>query len=543
MAKQFFVLGIGGTGMRCIESLIHLCAMGMFDDTVVHLLALDTDKNNGNFARLKELKDKYLTIKGSNSADRVPLKNTYFSADLRYYEFSPNYEKKSNFKAVFNYGDTKFDQKRAIETDLADLVLTDNVEEFDLKHGYRAQTHLGSMMMYHSIIEAANDTMPNDLKRFLQELNTSTQSDTAKVFILGSVFGGTGASSIPIIPQAISKAASIISPGSANVLQSAYFGSTLLTAYFSFNQPSGDERASQKVIATSDKFALNSQVAMMFYDDDTTVKRTYQRLYMIGTQDQSYKPMVTNDNQPTHTITGGAEQKNDCHYIELLAASAALDFFNTPNDKLAEIKKNGSPAYLYRAVDDLLQFRDFVGSDLDKAFARRFGTLVVFAMLTLRPDYDFPESVRSGRQQDIAGFRDIDPAQLVALKDYFKLFYLDVTPEAITDGWLVQLNRSAGGGDKFLFNPLITNTVKQKGVGGTWNKNFKWNAHIYRDRDKDITKGWSFNTGLFSNPFDAFKKKFIEVNNSSIADSIQNPAERLYKTIYETLGRIYNIKD
>ena len=45
--------------MRCIESLIHLCAMGMFDDTEIHLLALDTDKNNGNFSRLKEVKEAY----------------------------------------------------------------------------------------------------------------------------------------------------------------------------------------------------------------------------------------------------------------------------------------------------------------------------------------------------------------------------------------------------------------------------------------------------------------------------------------------------
>ena len=60
MAKQYFVLGIGGTGMRCIESLIHLCAMGMFDDTEIHLLALDTDKNNGNFSRLKEVKEAYV---------------------------------------------------------------------------------------------------------------------------------------------------------------------------------------------------------------------------------------------------------------------------------------------------------------------------------------------------------------------------------------------------------------------------------------------------------------------------------------------------
>ena len=71
MARQFFVLGIGGTGMRCIESLIHLCAMGMFDDTDIHLLALDTDKNNGNFSRLKEVKDAYCNTKGQDKIGRA----------------------------------------------------------------------------------------------------------------------------------------------------------------------------------------------------------------------------------------------------------------------------------------------------------------------------------------------------------------------------------------------------------------------------------------------------------------------------------------
>ena len=131
------------------------------------------------------------------------------------------------------------------------------------------------MMMYHSIIEAARSRMDNELKAYLQELIKATQSGTPKVFILGSVFGGTGASSIPIIPQAISRAAEILSNGAANVLRGAYFSSTLLTAYFSFKAPSAGELQNQKVIATSDKFALNSQVAMMLYDDDTTVFNTH----------------------------------------------------------------------------------------------------------------------------------------------------------------------------------------------------------------------------------------------------------------------------
>ena len=235
MAKQFFVLGIGGTGMRCIESLIHLCAMGMFDDTDIHLLALDTDKNNGNFVRLKKLKEAYVNTKGLKAENRVYHKETFFSANIKYYEFSPNYETKSTFKKVFGYGDTRYHHRE--ETDLADLVLDNHVEEFNLQHGYRAQTHLGSMMMYQSIVEAAKSRLSNGLKNFVSALITETTSGKAKVFILGSVFGGTGASSIPIIPQALTRAAQIISNGSADILKNAYFGSTLLTAYFSFNLP------------------------------------------------------------------------------------------------------------------------------------------------------------------------------------------------------------------------------------------------------------------------------------------------------------------
>ena len=226
--NEFFVLGIGGTGMRCIESLIHLCAMGMFDNTTIHLLALDTDKNNGNFARLKELKEAYNGVKGKDVANRQALENTFFSANLKYYEFSPDYERKSTFKEVFNYGDIQYNKSE--EADLANLVLTKDVEEFNLRHGYRAQTHLGSLMMYHSILEAASSNESPQLKNFLGELTRAAQNGHPKVFILGSVFGGTGASSIPIIPQAISKAAEMINGGSVNVLNRAYFGSTLLTA-------------------------------------------------------------------------------------------------------------------------------------------------------------------------------------------------------------------------------------------------------------------------------------------------------------------------
>lgn len=532
MAKQFFVLGIGGTGMRCIESLIHLCAMGMFDDTDIHLLALDTDKNNGNFGRLKELKEAYVETKGVRAEERVAHKDTFFSANIKYYEFSPNYEAKSTFKDVFSYGDTQYNHRE--ETDLADLVLDRNVEEFNLQHGYRAQTHLGSMMMYQSIIEASKSSMTNGLKEFISALITETTTGKAKVFILGSVFGGTGASSIPIIPQALSRVAQIISNGGADILKNAYFGSTLLTAYFNSTLPDAGQLNQQRIIATSDKFALNSQVAMMFYNDDATVRSIYQRFYMMGTNGLNWKPIQSKSKVPGKILTGGASQKNDSHYIELLAACAALDFFNTDNDKLQENKTHFKTDYLYRVVEDndKFDFQDFVGKDRQIEFAKKLGCLVAFALFNNGND-DFVEQARCGKDKEITGFEEIAQSQVKALKDYFRLFFTRmIEGGALEEGWLRQLHRSAGGGDKFLLNPKLffPQTIKEL-------MKLDWHKSLYRS--EGIGKDNKYSTGMFGSKFDSFKTAFLQELHSGNANGVTNRGEQIYKLIYDTLTKLY----
>jgi hypothetical protein len=532
--NQFFVLGIGGTGMRCIESLLHLCAMGMFDNTELHLLALDTDKNNGNFARLKEVKEAYCRAKGSDAAARTPLQDTFFSANVKYYEFSPNYDAKSTFQEVFDYGGTQYNRRE--ETDLADLVLTKQVEEFNLRHGYRAQTHLGSMMMYHAILEAAESPVDNELKSFLAQLTKAAQNGAPKVFILGSVFGGTGASSIPIIPQAISRAAERMNGGSVNVLRNAYFGSTLLTAYFSFKTPTGSELSEQKVIATSDKFALNSQVAMMFYDDDANVRSTYQRFYMLGTDSLSWDPMAQRAEGVNKTITGGAEQKNDSHYIELLAACAALDFYNTNDERLKEKKQHADTDYIYRAIseDGRFEFEDFVGQQRAEEFARKFGTLLAFALFCNGED-DFVESVRCGGQKEITEFTGMEVTQVEYLKKYFALLFFTRGEGRLAEGWVQQLHRSAGGGDRFLFNASLFGFSTFKEL-----MKVDWNKELYRNeglgKDNNYKK-----SGIFSgSKFDPFKKAFIaERENTQGWKAITNRGEQLYKLVYDTLGKLY----
>lgn len=537
MARKFFVLGIGGTGMRCIESLIHLCAMGMFDDTDLYLLALDTDKNNGNFARLKAVKDAYLNTKSLDASSRTAGKDSFFTANLKYYEFSPNYEVKSTFKDVFGYGDTQYTDQR--KTDLADLVFSKDVENFNLRHGYRAQTHLGSMMMYHSIVEAAKDHRPNQLQKYLQELISASQNGCPRVFILGSVFGGTGASSIPIIPQAISEAAAALSNGSADIMKSAYFGSTLLTAYFNFKVPSETERNEQKIIATSDKFAMNSQAAMMFYQDDATVKATYQKFYMMGTPGLDWDPMQKTSDKVSKTITGGEAQKNDSHYIELLAASAALDFYNMEGSVLQNNKDNFSADYVYRSINDngKFEFQDFVGQARATEFAKKFGMLTVASILCNNPDYDFIAGLQS-KDQRIDGYEDVNVEQIRSLKDYFTLFHFQVEDNnSLSEGWLRQIYRSAGQGDNFLFAPEIFTADSKKEMNKA-----DWNKKLFKEEGVGKDNIFKTGIGLGDQKFNKFKEAFVKMNvegKNTGSDIFTNRLEQIIKQVYDTLVSIY----
>jgi hypothetical protein len=541
MAKNIFVVGIGGTGMRCIEAFTHLCAIGMFDDTDVHLLALDTDKDNGNFTRLKNLKEAYIKTKGVNKK-QYALKDTFFSANLHYYQFSPDYSRLSTFDALYHYGDAKFSnpEKAAI----ADLLFTDKARTFDLKHGYRAQTHLGSMLMYHSIIDDIRQNDKSDLKRFIQGLITASSSGNPRVFILGSVFGGTGASSIPIIPKAIKEAAALIADAT-DIERNAYFGATLLTSYFSFPLPNDKEKQQQKIIATSDKFALNSQAAMMFYEADETVKTTYQKFYMMGTEGMEWQPGKVRDK----TITGGESQENDSHYIEMLAAFAAYHFFNSPEEGaddaqltgLRDLKLDKRIEYLYRTFNEngKIEFTDFVGSEKKEELAKKFGLFTAMSYLALLENYDFFVQAQTGdlKKVKIEGYEDIDAEEVKNLKRYMSLFHFGIENGGVKDGWLRQVHRSAGGGDKFLLHSeVFSNTTVNEMV------KFNFNTKLYQ-KDSDF-ESKKFKAGMISdgNAKDIINKFITEFIKTGEPEGITNKSEKLIKQTYDTLRRLYQFK-
>lgn len=461
--SKLFVIAIGGTGMRCLESFVHLCAIGMFDGKEINVLTLDTDYTNGNKSRVERLIELYNKVKSDGANEGGANADTFFSAKIKLYKFFTDYsnQNRRNFNllsAPMLAGVENGDEIEQDDKDLADLFLDKNVQEFNLEHGYRAQTHLGSLLMYHSIVEAMKSVVNNkdnakphekSLSEFIRAI---VVEPNARVFVFGSVFGGTGASSIPIIPKALEAASSL--DGAMSIGDNVKFGSTLLTQYFSFNPPDKREKEQEKVIASSDNFAINSQAALQFYQSDPTVKKYYKRFYHIGWP-ESLRMVLKNTGK---TKTGGAEQTNDCHVVELLCACAAYDFFNLSSEAL----NNEKVEYLYRSVEEkdnafIFTGKTFVGNKSD-LLANKLGVFLSFAHIVLslngaatKQDPGTKSFIKFLAQQKTHDYDALTDDQTKDIDKYLKMFAYDINAKReFVPGWIYQIHNSIGSG-QFIF--------------------------------------------------------------------------------------------
>ena len=468
---KLFLIAIGGTGMRCLESFVHLCAAGLFDNHTIEILTLDTDQNNGNKDRVESLIDLYNKVKTNDTSNigGEQRNDTFFSAKLNLYRFYTDYSKQTRrtLKALSTTPNLTDDQRRDNE-DLLDLMFEKSVQDFKLDHGYRAQTHLGSMLMYHGIVEAvakfkkggnAVEPQEEELVKYLEHLNKHAAN--ARVFVFGSVFGGTGASSIPVIPIAVTEALRIMTGGSNELnLNKALFGSTLLTDYFTFRAPTSQQLELEKVVADANNFALNSQAALSFYDGDTTVRQTYKRMYHIGWPN-SLK-IDYSEGKNDKVITGGSEQRNACHVMELMCASAAYDFFNEDRNKLANIKQ---AEYLFRSIEVdeqgnmQLTGSSFVGSIKGAIFENKLGALLSLAHIVLSKFRGADEKTCGTSKfldylndAKFPNYNDLTDEQCKEFDTYLKEFAYKFSKSGVVFGWIYQVFKSVGAG-KFIFSP------------------------------------------------------------------------------------------
>lgn len=354
--QSYFIIASGGTGMRCLQAFVNCCAIGAFKDRKFNILLIDTDEENKDKRNVENLVASYVLLRNSIK----PSSDSYFSSEITLHTFVPDYSTDATRDFV-RLSKIELDNSD-LSKRLANIFYEENVQEFNLAHGYRAQTHLGSYLMYHAIIDEIRRAQQDSSKQVSSQLYefikkvADANSKGGRVFTFGSSFGGTGASSIPVMPRAISDAASIV-VGGAIEIKNLHFGGVILSSYFKFNPPSDEQKKKEKVVANSQYFAHNSAAALDYYVKDKTILERYKHLYLLGWPENqkvdvdAYKTAHLGKKNDGETKTGGKEQENPAHILELMAVSAAYHFVNESITLSKDLDKIESTKFLFKSLE------------------------------------------------------------------------------------------------------------------------------------------------------------------------------------------------
>ena len=432
---SYYVIGIGGTGAKCIEALVHLCAAGCMPEGEVYALFVDPDKANGSLERARVTFKRYAACRKGLACGRTPLlRNMLTTAHPNIW--SPvNDQQTSTLEDVFSYHALDGGERH-----LFDVLFSRKERQTSLERGFRGHPSVGAAVMAQTRL---GDEEP--WRTFRQRVRADQGSNrNPRIFLFGSIFGGTGAAGFPTIAKLI-----------RNELRDgdrahARIGGTLVLPYFSFrtDAQSNGQTGRDEMRARSEDFLMSTKAALQSYH--ARHADHYDRLYMVGDAQLSRVERFS---------TGAREQRNEPHFVELYAALAAVDFFeNTENS--AEVPRFPMTA---RETADRLAWGDLPGGT---RLRRRMGQLARFAFAYLAVYYAMLEDIRQhGGGHRAPWYVDffqkngvpLDGDSLTALesvRDYCRS-YLQ---------WLAHLHNSAQNQDVELFRwRAFANTSATKG--------------------------------------------------------------------------------
>ena len=296
--SKLYVFGIGGTGARVIRSLTMLLASGVEPggniDTIIPVI-IDPDKSNGDLTRtITSLKD-YKTINqslkfGPSSKSKffrtkIDDLNTSFRLQVADVE-------DKDFQTYINY--YQLDKNNQA---LVSLLFSKKNLEAHMDLGFKGHPNMGSVVLNNF---STNDG--NDLGAILESFQ-----DGDKIFIISSIFGGTGAAGFPLLLKTLRNATKSDLP-SAALVESAPIGAITVLPYFGVQHDDESE-------INMDSFISKAKSALSYYRDNLNV----DTLYYISDK-------ISNNYENNE---GDEAQRNNAHLVELISALSIIDFCAT----------------------------------------------------------------------------------------------------------------------------------------------------------------------------------------------------------------------
>lgn len=354
-----FLYFIGGTGTRIESAFLHLCAMNLINaGETLHVVSIDKDAENGNTTAadslaglMTELSDPD-NLKPTGKIAAVPdnkelFRNrivregwsfddafTYFATGAATGDATAMTFKASYHPSIITGDNVLFNAFYSLEQQGNNLI-----------NGFDANPQMGSTL-FTSILQQDRSLRTagtaNTLLSPLFEYHTRNNQNDVRVFIVGSIFGGTGASCFYKLARYIyEETKGWTHAGDGHKL--VHIGGVLLLPYFRFKD---DPNAIPPTSVDPNVVWEETRVALKHYaniphlmKDPQAAPGTdagiFEALYLLGQQDRHYTAYST--------ARGGSGQRNHFDLIDLLAADAVKDFVNTPLNANWNLCRNNDP--------------------------------------------------------------------------------------------------------------------------------------------------------------------------------------------------------
>lgn len=316
--SKLYLFAIGGTGTRVLNSLMIQLASGIEakDTDEIIPVIIDTDVNNGDFQRFRNTWKLYNKIHStlysgvSSDKERRKFYRTKIVEPLQF-TVSKEDETLSEMLSVGNLGAHGFNETKL----LIELLFENKHLTMDLENGFLGNPNIGSIVLK-KIVQS------KDFKEFTQSF---TSGD--KIFIINSIFGGTGAAGYPLLTNIFrDPTANYIN--NIKLINSAPMGALTILPYFEVDV---EKFQLGESVINSNTFLTKTKAALDYYSKYIDGKVNAQ--YFIG---DSSKSLYEN-------VEGGIEQKNPSNFIEFASALSIIDFLNRQANKPTpdkEIKTN-----------------------------------------------------------------------------------------------------------------------------------------------------------------------------------------------------------
>lgn len=305
--KNLFIFAIGGTGSRVLKSLIFLLASGVKIPNVKNIIPIiiDPDIQNGDLARTVELIKNYNRIRKIGNSE----KTQFFYHPITALKDLEGKEAGSQF--IFDIGkirNKKFKEFIELESlsrenqALSRMIFSEKNLDLDMEVGFKGNPNIGSIVL---------NQMKNE-EFFTDFANRITAKD--RIFIISSIFGGTGASGFPILLKNLRYPEDRFT--NKQTLKDSKIGAISILPYFKVDNPNGD--------IDSGTFISKSIAALKYYSSNIFDANLLNAFYCIGDDQQNMQTGAD----------GKAEQKNKAHFVEIAAALAIHHFMSLSDEEL-----------------------------------------------------------------------------------------------------------------------------------------------------------------------------------------------------------------